>query len=81
MSSCHGVNEGALALSFADDTSIMRIQEGDHLVGFDSFRGEVPDGPDGQVAFESAEDGFDFGKPDVLAPEFGWIAALEISAQ
>ena len=50
-------------------------------MGFDSFRGEVPDGPDGQVAFESAEDGFDFGKLDVLAPEFGWIAALEVGAQ
>jgi hypothetical protein len=32
---------------------------------------KVPDRADGQVAFERAEDGFDFCKLNVLAPEFG----------
>ena len=44
-------------------------QEGDHDMGFDPLGGEVPDRTDGQVAFECAEDGFDFGELDVLAPE------------
>ena len=43
-------------------------QEGDHDMGFDPLGGEVPDWTDGQVAFECAEDGFDFGELDVLAP-------------
>jgi len=42
-------------------------QEGDHDVGFDPLGGEVPDRPDGQVALERAEDGFDFCKLNVLA--------------
>lgn len=50
-------------------------QEGDHDVGFDPLGGEVPDRADGQVAFERAENGFDFCKLNVLAPEFGRIAA------
>ena len=51
-------------------------QEGDHDVGFDALRGEVPDRTDGQVAFERAENGFDLGKLDILAPELGWITSL-----
>jgi hypothetical protein len=55
-------------------------QEGDHDVGFDPLGGEVPDRPDGKVAFERVEDSFDLGKLDVLAPKFGRIAALKVGA-
>ena len=43
-------------------------------MGFDPLGGEVPDRADSQVALERAEDGFDFSKLNVLAPEFGRIA-------
>ena len=49
-------------------------------MGFDPLGGEVPDRADGQVALERAEDGFDFCKLNVLAPEFGRIAALQVGA-
>ena len=49
-------------------------QEGDHDVGFDPFGGKVPDRADSQVAFERAEDGFDFSERDVLGPKLGRIA-------
>ena len=55
-------------------------QKGDHEMGFDSFGGEVPDWTDGKVAFESPENGFDFGELDVLGPKFGRIAPLQIGA-
>ena len=55
-------------------------QEGDHDVGFDPLGCKMPDRADGQVAFERAENGFDFGKLDVLGPKFGRIAALQVGA-
>ena len=54
-------------------------EEGDHDVGFDQLGGEVPDRPDGQVAFERAKDGFDFCKlnVDFLTAD---LTALALSA-
>jgi hypothetical protein len=40
-------------------------------MGFDPLGGKVPDRADGQIAFERTENGFDFGKQDVLDPKFG----------
>jgi hypothetical protein len=56
-------------------------QEGDHDVGFDPLGSEVPDRTDGQIAFECADDGFNLGKLNVLAPEFGRITLLQVGAQ
>ena len=53
-------------------------QEGDHDVGFDPLGGEVPDRPDGQVAFERTENGFDFCK---LCMVRDGIAALKVGSQ
>jgi len=39
-------------------------QECDHVVSFDPLWGEVPNGPDGKIAFEGTENGFDFGQPE-----------------
>ena len=51
-------------------------QEGDHDVGFDPLGGEVPDRTDGHIGFERADDSFNLGELDVLAPEFGRIGPL-----
>jgi hypothetical protein len=80
-SNCQGLNDGALAFQFVFETDPQTVpQKGDHEMGFDSFGGEVPDWTDGKVAFESPENGFDFGELDVLGPKFGRIAPLQIGA-
>src|SRR5262245_3175373 len=56
-------------------------QEGDHDVGFDPLGCKMPDRADSQVAFERAENGFDFGKLNVLDPKSGRIAPLQVGAQ
>jgi hypothetical protein len=48
-------------------------QESNQDVGFDTSLNPVKDGPQIQLAFKSAEDGFNFGQLDVMTPEFFWI--------
>jgi hypothetical protein len=48
-------------------------QESNQDVGFDTLLKAVKDGPQVQLTFEGAEDGFHFGELDVLTPEFFWI--------
>jgi hypothetical protein len=55
-------------------------QEGNHDVGFDPLGGKMPDWPDGQVAFESTENGFDFGQLNVLGPKLSRITAFQVGA-
>jgi hypothetical protein len=45
-------------------------QESNQDVSFDTSLNPVKDGPQIQLAFEGAEDGFHFGQLDVLTPEF-----------
>jgi hypothetical protein len=45
-------------------------QESNQDVGFDTSLNPVKDWPQIQLAFERAEDGFNFGELDVLTPEF-----------
>jgi len=60
---------GGTGLEFMFQTHPQTVsQESDHEVSFDPLWGEVPNGPDGKIAFEGTEYGFDFGQLDVEAP-------------
>ena len=62
---------GGAGLEFMFETHPQTVaQECDHEVSFDPLWGEVPNGPDGQIAFKGTENGFDFGQLDVLGPKF-----------
>jgi hypothetical protein len=47
-------------------------------VGFESAWAAVPDGPDGQVAFQRAKDGFELGELNALAPELAGSLPLRL---
>ena len=56
-------------------------QEGHQDMSLDAALDTVPDGTDGQFAFEDAEGGFHFGKLHILTPEGVRIHGIEIGAQ